>query len=88
MNHFKEAVSVSKIRQQVDAAKKQQPRQIQLKCLKNRHGNNYDAFFKYYSAHDYFLPCNESDFAPSPFAQDETTQGEGKGKEGNDNRED
>ena len=30
--------------------------------MKNRSGNNYDCFFKYYSAHDYFVPCDESDF--------------------------
>lgn len=49
-------------RDKIDAAKKQQPRQIQLKCLKNRQGANFECYFKYYSAHDYFVPCKESDF--------------------------
>ncbi len=42
-----------------DKAKKQQPRQIQLKCLKNRQGNNYDCFFNYFSTHDCFTPCEK-----------------------------
>ena len=49
-------------RDEIDKAKKQQPRQIQLKCLKNRQGTNYDCFFHYFSAHDYFEPCNQDDF--------------------------
>lgn len=32
----------------------QTPREIQIKCLKNRNGNLYDVYFNYYSAHDYF----------------------------------
>ena len=44
-------------RKKIDEAKKNQPRQIQLKCLKNRQGTNYDCFFNYFSAHDYFAPC-------------------------------
>ena len=49
-------------RDEIDKAKKQQPRQIQLKCLKNRQGTNYDCFFHYFSAHDYFEPCKQEDF--------------------------
>lgn len=49
-------------REEIDKAKQQQPRQIQLKCLKNRQGTNYDCFFKYFSAHDYFEPCKQDDF--------------------------
>ena len=48
-------------REDIDKAKKQQPRQIQLKCLKNRQGTNYDCFFNYFSAHDYFEPCDDFD---------------------------
>ena len=48
-------------RDEIDKAKKQQPRQIQLKCLKNRQGTNYDCFFNYFSAHDYFEPCDGFD---------------------------
>lgn len=45
-----------------EEAQKATPRQIQLKCIKNREGNNYDCFFHYHSAHDHFQPCTESDF--------------------------
>ena len=62
LNKFKTLANVSKIRQEIDQAKKNQPRQIQLKCLKNRQGNNYDCYFRYYSAHDFFEPCALSDF--------------------------
>lgn len=62
LNSFKEGKDISAKRNEIDSAKKQQPREIQLKSLKNRHGNNYDCFFKYFSAHDFFLPCYEDDF--------------------------
>ena len=51
--------NIADSRKKIDDAKKQQPRQIQLKCLKNRQGNNYDCFFNYFSAHDYFEPCDK-----------------------------
>jgi replicative DNA helicase len=54
--------NVGVIRQKIDAAKRQQPREIQIHCLKNRFGNNYDCYFHYFSAHDYFKPCEEFDF--------------------------
>ena len=54
--------NIADCRKKIDDAKKKQPRQIQLKCLKNRHGTNYDCFFKYYSAHDCFEPCTKKDF--------------------------
>ena len=57
-NDIKIGADVSSTRQKFEEAKRQQPRQVQLKCLKNRQGQNYDCFFKYYSAHDYFEPCN------------------------------
>ena len=53
--------NLSDIRKQIDDAKKQQPRQIQLKCLKNRQGTNYECFFHYFSAHDCFVPCENFD---------------------------
>lgn len=55
--------ATSKNREIIEQAKKANPRQIQLSCLKNRQGYNYDAFFKYFPAHDIFIPCEESDFA-------------------------
>ena len=53
------AGNISDSRKRIEEAKKQQPRQIQLKCLKNRQGTNYECHFKYYSAHDYFEPCEQ-----------------------------
>ena len=57
MNEIKGGELISETRRKIDEAKKQQPRQIQLKCLKNRQGTNYDCFFEYHSAHDGFEPC-------------------------------
>ena len=57
MNEIKGGELVSETRRKIDEAKKQQPRQIHLKCLKNRQGTNYDCFFEYHSAHDSFEPC-------------------------------
>lgn len=57
MNGFKGGEQLSEMRRKIEAAKKQQPRQIQLRCLKNRQGTNYDCLFLYHSAHDYFEPC-------------------------------
>ena len=65
MNGIKGGELVSDSRRKIDEAKKQQPRQIHLKCLKNRQGTNYDCFFKYHSAHDFFEPCDEVDFLDS-----------------------
>ena len=66
MNKIKSGDSISESRRKIDEAKKQQPRQIHLKCLKNRQGTNYDCFFNYHSAHDFFEPCAPFDeFDPS-----------------------
>ena len=67
MNQIKGGDLVSETRRKIDEAKKQQPRQIHLKCLKNRQGTNYDCFFEYYSAHDYFEPCASFDKVDPPF---------------------
>ena len=61
-NEIKDGANISAVRKKFDDAKKHQPRQIQLKCLKNRNGNNYDCFFHYYSAHDYFTPATLTEF--------------------------
>ena len=58
VNHIKTGATVSDTRKKFDDAKKAQPREIQLKCLKNRHGQNYDCYFYYFSAHDFFQPCD------------------------------
>ena len=57
INEIRGGELISETRRKIDAAKKQQPRQIQLKCLKNRQGTNYECCFLYHSAHDYFEPC-------------------------------
>ena len=54
--------AVSKNRDIIDNAKKANPRHVQLCCLKNRQGINYDIFFKHFPANDCFIPCFESDF--------------------------
>ena len=59
-NHIK-GENISEIRKQFEDAKKQQPREIQLKCLKNRSGNNYDCYFNYFSAHEFYQPCAQFD---------------------------
>ena len=61
MNEIKGGELVSETRRKIDEAKKQQPRQIHLKCLKNRQGTNYDCFFEYHSAHDCFESCESFD---------------------------
>ena len=57
--NFINSGSIADSRKRIDEAKKKQPRQIQLKCLKNRQGTNYDCYFNYYSAHDCFEPCDK-----------------------------
>ena len=59
MNQIKSGDSISESRRKIEEAKRRQPRLIQLKCLKNRQGTNYDCLFNYHSAHDLFEPCAE-----------------------------
>ena len=61
MNEIKGGELVSETRRKIDEAKKQKPRQINLKCLKNRQGTNYECCFLYHSAHDCFEPCDNFD---------------------------
>ena len=58
MNQIKGLADISSTRKKIEDAKKRQPRQLHLKCLKNRQGNNYDCFFNYYSANDVFEPSD------------------------------
>ena len=67
MNEIKSLTDISDTRRKIDDAKRRQPRQINLKCLKNRQGTNYDCYFNYHSAHDCFEPCKPFDkIDPSP----------------------
>ena len=61
LNEIKSGDLISETRRKIEEAKKQQPRQIRLKCLKNRQGMNYDCCFLYHSAHDCFEPCTVFD---------------------------
>ena len=49
-------------REIISKAKEANPRQVELKCLKNRQGKNYSCFFKYYAAVDTFEACREENF--------------------------
>lgn len=49
-------------REIISRAKEANPRQVELKCLKNRQGKNYSCYFKYYAAVDTFEPCKKKDF--------------------------
>ena len=60
-NEIKAGTDTSAVRKKFDAAKRAQPRHVQLKCLKNRQGQNYDCFFNYFSAHDFFQACENWD---------------------------
>ena len=66
MNRIKGGDLVSESRRKIDEAKKRQPRQIHLKCLKKRQGTNYDCCFEYHSAHDYLEPCAPFDYIDQP----------------------
>ncbi len=46
----------------INDAVMQQPREVHLKCLKNREGGNYDCWFDYYCAHDFFEPNDSLEF--------------------------
>ena len=56
VNRFKGNTSSIDARNAFDEALREHPREIHLKCLKNREGRLFDCYFNYYSAHDYFEP--------------------------------
>ena len=47
-----------------DAARKETVRPIELKCLKNRNGANYEVYFNYNAACDWFKSCEQSECVP------------------------
>ena len=67
MDKLKEGAIV-KNRQAIDEAKKAVPREVQLRCLKNRQGANYDCKFFYYAAHDAFVDADAYDEIPAHIA--------------------
>lgn len=62
VQNFKDVKNLKQIRQAANDAKKEHPRKMVLNRLKNRHGGNYNCYFEYYSAYDYFEPCDKKDF--------------------------
>lgn len=65
VNDLKDGMgNVKKNREIMKKAKNENPRKVQMVCLKNRNGRDFVCNFKYYPSHDYFEPCDESDFDP------------------------
>ena len=58
INSIKNSSNIANTRNIIEEAKQKKPRHIHLKCLKNRQGSNYDCFFHYFAAHDFFRPCD------------------------------
>ena len=49
----------------IDKKKKEIPRLIELKCLKNRNGANYTCYFRYLAHVDTFISCKEEELTPN-----------------------
>lgn len=73
-NDIKIGAGISETRKKFEDAKIQQPRHLQLKCLKNRNGMNYDAYFLYFSKHDFFQPCSLDDIDIPPIVSISSAQ--------------
>ena len=52
-------------KEEVIKMSKEKIRKIKFSCLKNRNGGQYECYFDYYAAHDYFEPCDRMDGAQS-----------------------
>ena len=66
-----------------EQAKKEIPRKIQLKCLKNRFGSNFDIGFFYYPNCDTFLPMLDY----GPFTDSTNNNKISKGEENNETQD-
>lgn len=53
--------SVSEKREKIKKAKEAMPRLLELVCIKNRFGNNYSCYFRYYTQYDLFIPVIRQD---------------------------
>ena len=51
-------------KEEVIKISKEKVRKIHFVCLKNRNGGQYDTFFRYYAAHDFFEPLEKEDERP------------------------
>lgn len=59
---FNKTNNINEKREKVREAKKENPRKIELVCLKDRYGiSSYTRNFLYYSANDLFVPNNKDD---------------------------
>ena len=47
------------LKEQILAATRKAERIIRISCLKNRNGNGFECYFKYFAAFDYFEPIDE-----------------------------
>ena len=60
MKKIKDLSTLDKKRECLRKAKVENPRKIELVCLKNRYGTpGYSCYFKYYLAYDYFEASTE-----------------------------
>ena len=62
----KAATEIKAKREMIKQAKAEEPRKIELVCLKNRYGiANFSCYFDYYAAKDLFeeMPCIDDDWA-------------------------
>ncbi len=67
MDKIQGGTDISNIRKMVAEAKQEQPRKIQLKCLKYRNGGDYHCCFEYFSAHAHFVSVDSFDEVNPPF---------------------
>lgn len=64
---FDKQTNLKEKREKIKEAKRENPRKIELSCLKNRYGiANYSCYFDYFPANDLFKACAEAeaDFTP------------------------
>ena len=69
---FNDDKKIKERRDRIKQAKTENPRRLELSCLKNRYGiANYSCYFEYYPANDLFKECSSTEFdfteVDSPF---------------------
>ena len=60
-NYVGDANSAAKYKAKIIEMSKKPERKIKFSCLKNRNGGQYDCFFRYHAAYDYFAPWEEEE---------------------------
>ncbi len=53
---------IARVNENIEKAKRLNPRKIQLLCLKNRFGSNFDIGFNYYPSVDFFEPMPDEEY--------------------------